>query len=203
MTSAFLDALPGPDGAPMVIRRPVADDAPAVLTYMRKVGAESGFLSFGAEGPPIDEPAERVFLANIATKDNALAIIAEWHGEIVGYLTFTGGNRTRTRHAGEFGITVTRACQGIGLGRRLMVLLIDWARASGVVRKINLLVRSDNAAAIALYESLGFEHEGCKRRDLLLDGAFHDALLMGLLVEPALTARGLPADPTHSPTRPS
>ena len=103
----------------------------------------------------------------------------------MGYLTFTGGNRLRTRHAGEFGITVTRGCQGVGLGRRLMAMLIDWARRGGIVRKINLLVRADNEAAIALYASLGFETEGRKRRDMLVGGTFHDALLMGLLVDPS------------------
>ena len=152
------------------------------------MGAESDFLSFGGEGPPISEAEERVFLARVGTTDNALTIIAEWRGEIVGYLTFTGGNRPRTRHAGEFGITVVQACQGVGLGRRLMELLIDWAQRGAIVRKINLLVRPDNRRAIALYESLGFAVEGRKRRDMIVDGEFHDAFLMGLLVDPTDSA---------------
>jgi RimJ/RimL family protein N-acetyltransferase len=153
------------------------------------VGAESDFLSFGGEGPPISEAEERVFLARVGTTDNALAITAEWRGEIVGYLTFTGGNRPRTRHAGEFGITVARVCQGFGLGRRLMEVLIDWALRGTIVRKLNLLVRTDNVRAIALYESLGFEVEGRKRRDMLVDGEFHDAFLMGLRVDPTDSAQ--------------
>ena len=180
--------LPGPDGAPIRTRRPVADDAPTVLAYLRRVGAETPFLSFGAEGPPVTEEEERRFLARIATTDNALAIIAEWHGEMVGYLTFTGGNRRRTHHVGEFGITVVRAVQGVGLGRRLLELLLQWAQAGGIVRKINLVVRADNARAIALYADLGFTIEGTKRRDMLIDGTFHDALLMGIAVDPVETA---------------
>jgi RimJ/RimL family protein N-acetyltransferase len=180
----MLAELPGPDGRPISIRRPRADDAPEVLAYLRRVGAESDFLSFGGEGPPLTDAEERVFLERVESSDNALAIIAEWRGEIVGYLTFSGGNRARTRHVGEFGITVVRACQGVGLGRRLLELLIDWATRGGVVRKINLLVRTDNARAIALYESLGFSVEGTKRRDTAIDGAFHDSLMMGLLIDP-------------------
>jgi RimJ/RimL family protein N-acetyltransferase len=175
---------PGPDGAPIRIRPSTAADAPAVLAYLRSVGAESDFLSFGGEGPPVSEAEERVFLARLEATDNALAILAEWNGQIVGYLTFTGGNRLRTRHAGEFGITVAQPFQGIGLGRRMLAMLIDWTREGGIVRKINLLVRCDNDRAIALYESLGFEVEGRKRRDMQIDGVFHDAFLMGLAVDP-------------------
>ena len=160
-----------------------------VLAYLRRVGAETPFLSFGPEGPPLTEEEERQFLARIATLDNALAIIAEWHGEMVGYLTFTGGNRARTRHVGEFGITVVRSIQGVGLGRRLLELLLEWARAGGIVRKINLLVRTDNARAIALYTDLGFTIEGTKRRDMLIEGTFHDALLMGLIIDPLEASR--------------
>ena len=177
--------LAGPDGTTITIRRPDADDAAALLAYLRGVGAESDFLSFGAEGPPITEPDERVFLARAAASDNALALVAEWQGRIVGAITFSGGNRARTRHVGEFGISVARSCQGVGLGRRLLELLIEWARAGTIVRKINLVVSVDNERAIALYESLGFEAEGRRRRDMLVNGVFHDALLMGLLIDPA------------------
>jgi len=181
---AILSELPGPDGGPIRIRRLTGDDAPAVLAYLRTVGAESAFLSFGGEGPPISEAEEREFLERAGEIDNALMVVAEWKGEMVGSLTFKGGDRARTRHVGEFGISVARKCQGIGLGRRLIEMLIDWARTGAIVRKINLVVLTSNVRAIALYESLGFEPEGRSRRDLLVDGEFHDAFVMGLLVDP-------------------
>jgi RimJ/RimL family protein N-acetyltransferase len=145
-------------------------------------------LSFGAEGPPITEDEERVYLARFAEQDNALALVAEWNGQIVGFLTFACGNRTRTKHIGEFGISVAKVCWGLGLGRQLMQLLIDWALAGGVVRKINLIVRCDNARAIALYESVGFSIEGRIRRELVVDGEFHDSFMMGRLIDPEVRA---------------
>ncbi len=183
-----LAALPNTLGPPIIVRRPSGDDAPAVLRYLRRVGAESEFLSFGAEGPPITEAEERMFLASVRSAENAISMIAEQNGEIIGMLSFKGGNRARTRHVGEFGISVTRDAQRIGIGRRLMQLLIDWARSGVTVRKINLVVRVDNHRAIALYESLGFVAEGRRTRDMLIDGVFHDSLLMGLPIDPPTPA---------------
>ena len=179
-----LAEIPNALGSPIIVRRPSADDAPAVLRYLRRVGAESEFLSFGAEGPPITEPEERAFLADARTAENAIAIVAEQNDQIVGMVTFKGGNRARTRHVGEFGISVARSAQGVGLGRRLMELLIAWAQAGATVRKINLVVRVDNDRAIALYESLGFVVEGRRSRDMLIEGVFHDSLIMGLAIDP-------------------
>jgi RimJ/RimL family protein N-acetyltransferase len=186
--AALLAQMPGPDGSPVQIRHAVVADARALLAYLRQVGGETAFLSFGAEGPPMTEDEERVYLARVAARDNALALLAEWNGQLVGCLTFSSGNRTRTRHIGEFGISVARVCWGIGLGRRLMQLLIDWAVAGAVVRKINLLVRCDNARAIALYESFGFSIEGRIRRELVVNGDFHDSFMMGRLIDPEVGA---------------
>jgi RimJ/RimL family protein N-acetyltransferase len=71
------------------------------------------------------------------------------------------------------------------VARALLEAMLAWAHAGGVVRKVNLRVRADNVRAIALYERLGFVREGRLTRDLLVDGEFHDTLLMGLAIDPA------------------
>jgi L-phenylalanine/L-methionine N-acetyltransferase len=50
-------------------------------------------------------------------------------------------------------------------------------------RKIELQVFGDNAAAIALYQKLGFQPEGCKHRVLKIDGQYQDIMLMALMLE--------------------
>jgi len=173
-----------PDGRLVRIRRSVPDDAAPVLAYLHQVGGETPNLSFGAEGPGITESEEREYLARVAGSDNSLSIVALVDGHIVGALTFDGGRRPRLRHVGEFGISVAQAYAGLGIGRAMIEYLLAWADASGVVRKINLKVRVDNAGAIRLYQRMGWVLEGRTTRDTLIDGEFNDCLLMGRAVDP-------------------
>jgi len=173
-----------PDGRAVRIRRAVPDDAAAVLRYLSQVGGETPNLTFGAEGPGLTESEERDYLARVGQADNSLAIIALVGDTIVGGLTFDGGRRPRLRHVGEFGISVAQEYAGVGIGRAMIEYMIAWAERSGVVRKINLKVRVDNAAAIRLYERMGWVHEGRTTRDTLIDGQFNDCLLMGRAVDP-------------------
>jgi ribosomal protein S18 acetylase RimI-like enzyme len=71
----------------------------------------------------------------------------------------------------------------MGLGRGLMHALITQARRRGVA-ELFLEVRADNPIARTLYESLGFEQIGLRRR--YYRGGI-DAVLMRLEVPAAVT----------------
>lgn len=45
------------------------------------------------------------------------------------------------------------------MGEELIKYLIEWSKKSGIIRKINLRVRPDNAHGINLYKKLGFSEE--------------------------------------------
>lgn len=173
-----------PDGRLVTVRCAVPDDAPALIECLKRVGGESTYLTFGSEGRGLDEVEQRAVLAEAHAKDNALALVALEGDRIVGNLFFEGGNRSRIRHGGEFGISVLQEFAGKGVGRAMLEMLIAWAEQSGVIRKLDLRVRSDNLAAIRLYERLGWKIEGRITRDLFVDGVFHDALYMGRHVDP-------------------
>ncbi|WP_052045184.1 GNAT family N-acetyltransferase [Caloranaerobacter azorensis] len=83
--------------------------------------------------------------------DNKLFLIAEIEGEIVGNLSFKGSNRRRLKHAGEFGISVKKEYWNMGIASQLIKELIEWAKSSGIIKKINLKVMEDNERAINLY----------------------------------------------------
>jgi len=51
-------------------------------------------------------------------------------------------------------------------------------------RKLTLRVLSTNAAAIALYERLGFTREGVLRNEFIINGGYVDDILMAKPLQP-------------------
>jgi len=75
---------------------------------------------------------------------------------------------------------VLPAYRGQGIGRRLLEACIEKAWSKGMTR-VDLETRADNAAAIALYEKVGFRREGLARNAMRFDGVYYDCVTMGLL----------------------
>lgn len=73
-------------------------------------------------------------------------------------------------------LAVEKDSRGQGLGRALVVALLDRLRADGA-RRVSLEVRSSNAAALGLYASLGFTPARVRPR-YYRDG--EDALVLGV-----------------------
>ena len=134
---------------PFEIVRAQAEDAAALLDYLKIIGGETDNLSFGAEGVPLDEEAERAYLAMQADSRDNIQLLAKADGEIIGTASL---NRKygRMHHRAEFGISLKKAWWGCGAAT-----VLDFAREAGI-EQVNLEVRSDNKRAIALYEKLGF-----------------------------------------------
>ncbi|MFN3587001.1 MAG: ribosomal protein S18-alanine N-acetyltransferase [Moraxellaceae bacterium] len=76
-------------------------------------------------------------------------------------------------------ITIDPAQQGRGLGRRLLAHLVDYARQH--TDTLFLEVRPSNTAAVALYQSAGFNEIGLRRHYYpAAGGGREDALLMAM-----------------------
>lgn len=137
------------------------------------VSRERVYLAF-LEAPPIDE-MRRFVLDNIAKGHPQF--VALDGTEVVGWCDVLPKNRPIYAHCGVLGVGLLPPFRGQGLGARLTRTALDAARRRGVVR-VELTVRADNARAIALYERLGFVHEGVMRDASLIDGVYGDVLLM-------------------------
>lgn len=171
------------NGKKISIRKAQVEDAEAIIQYLNIIGGESDFLTFGAEGFGRSIKGEEEFIETALGKKNALFLIAEVNGTVVANLNFSGGIRERTAHTGEFGVSVLKEYWGIGIGRELVLYLINWSKEQGAIRKINLRVRTDNTRGINLYKDLGFIEEGVFKRDFLINGEFFNSILMGLIID--------------------
>ena len=136
------------------IVRAQAEDAAALLDYLKIIGGETDNLSFGPEGVPLDVEAETAYLAMQAQSLDHLQLLAKVNGEIIGTASL---NRkpNRMHHRAEFGVSLKKAWWGCGAASALTEGILAFARETGV-EQANLEVRSDNKRAIALYEKFGF-----------------------------------------------
>ena len=171
------------NGKKIVIRKAGKSDAKAMLEYIHSIAGESDFLTFGVGEFEQTLEQQEAFIENIFKKENALFIIAEIDGRVIANLSFSGGPRPRTAHIGEFGVSVLKEYWENGIGEVLIKYLIDWSKTSGVIRKINLRVRTDNTRGISLYRKLGFLEEGIITRDFYMNGEFYDSVAMGLSID--------------------
>jgi putative acetyltransferase len=110
-------------------------------------------------------------LESSLTDRNSHSLAAEVDGRLVGSATLHVGNAKR-RFTGDIGIIVHDEYVGRGIGRALMEALLDLADNFLGLRRVELDVYTDNASAIHLYESLGFQREGVKRRAMFRGGRF-------------------------------
>ncbi len=58
--------------------------------------------------------------------------------------------------------------------------MLEYAQNIDGLEKIELEVFSNNEKGIALYKKYGFEEEGRIKKAFLVDGKYHDGLIMGL-----------------------
>ncbi len=138
----------------ITIERATAQDAQAVLDFLKQIGGETDNLTFGAEGPPFSVEAEEAYIAGMEQSGDNLMLLAKLDGRVIGNATLHRQPR-RMRHRGDFSVGVAKEHWNKGIGRRLLEEVIAFAKANEFAI-IDLQVRSDNSGAIHLYEKYGF-----------------------------------------------
>lgn len=166
-----------------IIREAQPSDAKQIIAYVNRLIEEPNSnleMSPGEFTHTVEEEAE--ILAAFAASENSLYLVADLDGAIVGSLNCKGSNRKAIRHAVTLGMSVDQAYRNQGIGGQLMARTIEWAKGTGIVKRIELAVFERNAIAIHLYQKFGFEIEGKRRKAGFRDGAYHDGLIMALLL---------------------
>ncbi len=134
---------------------------------------------------------ERVFLREDVTRPEAIetriramgrgrlvSLVAEAEGRIVGDATLQRRPTSWLKHVAEVHVVVDRAYRRVGLAYRLLYELFDLAREEGIETLLAEMM-SEQAAAISLFERLGFKREATFR-ELVKDlhGKKHDLVIM-------------------------
>jgi putative acetyltransferase len=161
----------------VIVRDARAEDAEALARVIAAV-AEEGLI---ATEPPVDVAARAERIREAIESEGPEAVwVLEDEGRIVGN---AGVNETGTPGVLVFGMALLPEARGRGSGRALLEAIVEHARSCGA-HKLELEVWPDNAPAIALYESAGFEIEGVRRDHYRRrDGSLRSAILMALLLD--------------------
>ena len=167
-------------GGRLLLREAQGTDAGAVLAYLNRVGGESDNLLFGQGGFPMPVEREAVFLSRQQQEEKSLMLVG-FVGEELACVASCDAltARERVAHRASVSVTVGKVFWRLGIGRKAMEALIAFAKGCGL-EVLQLEVRSDNASAIALYESLGFEKMGLYKNFMKVNGQACDAWYMNL-----------------------
>ncbi|MFK0163395.1 GNAT family N-acetyltransferase [Rhizobium sp. NPDC090279] len=159
---------------PIQIRATRPSDAEAIAMIANLPGFRAGTLRLPFQSVEetrewLDKPAP-----------NSTRLVAVLEGQIVGN---AGMQRLAGRriHSANIGMGVHDDFAGRGVGSALLGALVDTADNWLAIKRLELTVYVDNAAAIGLYEKFGFETEGRLRAFGFRNGGYVDAFTMARL----------------------
>lgn len=153
-----------------------------MINFYNLVGGETDFLSFGENDFKRELHEYENYIEDIKNELNSVILLAMDENEIIGIAAINSNQKKRTRHVGILGIVIKKRFWGLGLGKNLMGLLIEWAKSNNITKKISLVTNENNKKARDLYKKVGFSEEGLLKNDNLINGVYHNTVIMGLIL---------------------
>lgn len=168
----------------LLIREAEVEDAVALVSFLNRVSLETDFTSLDGDGILLTSEEMAIFLNKQASWDNQITLLAFLNDKIAGIVNITADQRKRVRHIGDLFIVIGKKYWNNGLGSLLLEEVVEWAQASGILRRLQLTVQTRNQAAVHLYQKHGFVIEGRQERGAYIEeGDFIDVYLMGRLID--------------------
>ena len=149
------------------------DDAEAMYQILRHPSVSRSTLQLPSQEVGLWQKRTR------ETRPTLHRLVATTRGDVIGNVTLHQSLNPRLWHTGGLGMTVHPDYWGQGVGNALMAAIIDLADNWLNLKRVELDVHADNAAAIHLYQKYGFEIEGRKRFHTYGSAGWVDTYFMG------------------------
>lgn len=168
------------NGLSLRIRPARLEDASPLLDMFRKSVSESDFLlTTLTEARMLTVEQEKEFIGSYLQNQWNLFLVAEVNGRLAGSMSVTQSKWKKQRHVGEFGIVVLRDYWNLGIGRRMINTMLQWAQGHPAIRIIQLNVLANNEKAIRMYRNFGFTERGRMEKAICqADNSYQDLILM-------------------------
>jgi len=134
----------------MIVRPATPDDLPALTSLYNDLGVAT---TASYDLAPVGQD-ERADWLRQHSEHGWPVLVAEDNGEVIGYAAY-GAFRPKAGYDATVEHSVYVRDPGHGVGRALMMALIETAQAGGVHAMV-CLVDDENTASIAFHEHLGF-----------------------------------------------
>ena len=134
----------------LLIREAEIEDAAELVSFLNRVSVETDFTSLDRDGILMTDTEMESFLDKQAHSENQITLLALLNDEIAGLVNITADQRKRVRHIGDLFIVIGKKYWNNGLGSLLIEEAIEWAQASGILRRLQLTVQTRNQAAVHL-----------------------------------------------------
>ena len=166
------------DGRKIIISGAKSSDAIELTSVANKVRAESKYLSLGENDPPMSVEKEIKFIEDMNKASYPSFIVAKLDGKIAGYGMIAIGKNLRNKHRAVLGIATLKEFWGLGIGRKIMDVLMVCAKKLNL-EQIFLSVVYENIRAIKLYKDFGFITTGMSEKAMKYeDGTYADFINM-------------------------
>ena len=163
----------------LILRKPAQGDLEQRLSYgnnpeiLRMFGHDSTTL------PPSHSEVKE-WLASITNAPYSW--IVEYENRLVGEAKLHSLNMDDKRARYAIGL-YDPSKLGIGLGKNVTQLILEYAFNELHLHRVDLRVLTYNMRAIKCYQKCGFIIEGRERESALVDGEWHDDLIMAILAK--------------------
>jgi putative acetyltransferase len=130
--------------------------------------------------PSTSVDAWRKTVESWAYDERMHVFVSEVQGKVAGIISVHVGTG-RESHVGDIAMAVHDKYQGQGIGKMLLLTVIDLADNWLNLVRLELDVYIDNEPAIHVYQHFDFEIEGRKRLDAFRGGRYIDSYIMARL----------------------
>jgi len=160
-----------------MIRELVLSDY-ASYSHLRSLGLNTDPTSFWASDTE-EKPNRALRFKDTVVSSDDFILGCFSDGELVAIGGFHREPQIKLRHKGFiWGVYTHPDQRGKGIGKQLMQAMIERAASVKGLKQINLSTRTDNLAALKLYEQLGFERYGVEKNSSLINGTFYHEIYL-------------------------